>query len=187
MSSSERARVLAALALSLRAAGCFQPIYGEAAHPGLVQAMRAIEVDADPRPHRPLSRRRSHQPHERLRPDAAAKIPAQRKTVAEHDDADHRIADPDRRRRDGHRHRLFALTKIERRQDPLRRRGDQLGGLRPHAAELRRPARRRATPRFASPNRSPTRSSCGSRASFPRRTDRRPTDAAPVHRAGASR
>jgi LPS-assembly lipoprotein len=44
MSSSDRARAFAALALSLGVAGCFQPLYGEAAHPGLVQAMREIEV-----------------------------------------------------------------------------------------------------------------------------------------------
>jgi LPS-assembly lipoprotein len=48
MSSFERARVVAALALSLGAAGCFQPMYGEAAHPGLVQAMRAVEVTPIP-------------------------------------------------------------------------------------------------------------------------------------------
>ncbi len=44
MSWCDRYRVLAALALSLGLAGCMQPLYGEAAHPGLVQAMRAIEV-----------------------------------------------------------------------------------------------------------------------------------------------
>jgi LPS-assembly lipoprotein len=48
MSSSKRARVFAALALSLGLAGCFQPMYGEAAHPGLVQAMRAVEVTPIP-------------------------------------------------------------------------------------------------------------------------------------------
>jgi LPS-assembly lipoprotein len=40
----DRARVLVALALCLGAAGCMQPMYGEAAHPGLVQAMREVEV-----------------------------------------------------------------------------------------------------------------------------------------------
>jgi LPS-assembly lipoprotein len=44
MSWFDRARIAAALALSLGAAGCFQPIYGEAVHPGLVQALREIEV-----------------------------------------------------------------------------------------------------------------------------------------------
>jgi LPS-assembly lipoprotein len=44
MSWSDRARVFAALALSLTLAGCFQPMYGEAAHPGLVRAMREVEV-----------------------------------------------------------------------------------------------------------------------------------------------
>ena len=39
---------LAALALSLALAGCFQPLYGEAAHPGLVQAMREVEVTPIP-------------------------------------------------------------------------------------------------------------------------------------------
>jgi LPS-assembly lipoprotein len=44
MSWFDRLRLVAALGLSLGAAGCFQPIYGEAAHPGLVQAMREVEV-----------------------------------------------------------------------------------------------------------------------------------------------
>ena len=39
---------LAALALSLALAGCFQPLYGEAAHPGLAQAMREVEVTPIP-------------------------------------------------------------------------------------------------------------------------------------------
>jgi LPS-assembly lipoprotein len=37
-------RVVAALALAGLTAGCFQPLYGEAAHPGLVEAMREVEV-----------------------------------------------------------------------------------------------------------------------------------------------
>jgi LPS-assembly lipoprotein len=50
MSLSERAPSsrnpwrLAALLLALPAAGCFQPLYGEAAHPGLTAEMRAIAV-----------------------------------------------------------------------------------------------------------------------------------------------
>jgi LPS-assembly lipoprotein len=36
--------VLAALALAVGLAGCFQPLYGEASHPGLVEDLRAIEV-----------------------------------------------------------------------------------------------------------------------------------------------
>jgi LPS-assembly lipoprotein len=44
MSWSDRFRVFAALALAATTAGCFQPLYGEAAHPGLVQAMREVEV-----------------------------------------------------------------------------------------------------------------------------------------------
>ena len=36
--------VLAALALAGALAGCFQPLYSEAAHPGLVEDLRAIEV-----------------------------------------------------------------------------------------------------------------------------------------------
>ena len=44
MSWSKRARFVGALALSAATAGCMQPIYGEAAHPGLVQAMREVEV-----------------------------------------------------------------------------------------------------------------------------------------------
>jgi LPS-assembly lipoprotein len=41
---SDRVRGLAALALSLSLGGCFQPLYGEAQHPGLVEDLRAIEV-----------------------------------------------------------------------------------------------------------------------------------------------
>ena len=37
--------VLVALALAGALAGCFQPLYGEAAHPGLVEDLRAIEVE----------------------------------------------------------------------------------------------------------------------------------------------
>ena len=33
-----------ALALAALTSGCFQPLYGEAANPGLVQALREIEV-----------------------------------------------------------------------------------------------------------------------------------------------
>jgi len=48
MSWSDRLRVLAALGLAAGLSGCFQPIYGEAAHPGLVQAMREVEVEPVP-------------------------------------------------------------------------------------------------------------------------------------------
>ena len=41
---SDRVRGLAALALALSLGGCFQPLYGEAQHPGLVEDLRAIEV-----------------------------------------------------------------------------------------------------------------------------------------------
>jgi LPS-assembly lipoprotein len=41
---SDRARGLAALALALALSGCFQPLYSEAAHPGLVADLQAIEV-----------------------------------------------------------------------------------------------------------------------------------------------
>lgn len=44
MSWSRGLRVLAALALAGALAGCFQPLYGEASHPGLVDDLRAIEV-----------------------------------------------------------------------------------------------------------------------------------------------
>src|SRR4029077_8613519 len=36
--------VLVTLALASALAGCFQPLYSEAAHPGLVEDLRAIEV-----------------------------------------------------------------------------------------------------------------------------------------------
>src|SRR5271154_2304849 len=44
MSWSDRARAAAALAAPLALSGCFQPLYGEASHPGLVEKMREIEV-----------------------------------------------------------------------------------------------------------------------------------------------
>src|SRR5277367_579390 len=44
MSWSDRARAAAALAAALALSGCFQPLYGEAAHPGLVEKMREVEV-----------------------------------------------------------------------------------------------------------------------------------------------
>jgi LPS-assembly lipoprotein len=44
MSWSRGLRVLAALALAAGLAGCFQPLYGQASHPGLVEDLRAIEV-----------------------------------------------------------------------------------------------------------------------------------------------
>src|ERR1700744_635711 len=37
--------VLAALTFAGGLAGCFQPLYSEAAHPGLVEDLRAIEVE----------------------------------------------------------------------------------------------------------------------------------------------
>ena len=45
MSWSRGLSVLASLALSGTVAGCFQPLYSEAAHPGLVEDLRAIEVE----------------------------------------------------------------------------------------------------------------------------------------------
>jgi LPS-assembly lipoprotein len=44
MSWSKAFACALALALAGSVSGCFQPLYGEAAHPGLVEDMRAIEV-----------------------------------------------------------------------------------------------------------------------------------------------
>jgi LPS-assembly lipoprotein len=44
MSWSDRARAAAALLMAIGLGGCFQPLYGEASHPGLVDDLRAIEV-----------------------------------------------------------------------------------------------------------------------------------------------
>ena len=44
MSWFDRARAAAALTAALALGGCFQPLYGEAAHPGLVEKMREVEV-----------------------------------------------------------------------------------------------------------------------------------------------
>ncbi len=48
MSWSDRLRLLFVLALGAPVAGCFQPLYGEAANPGLVQALHEIEVSPVP-------------------------------------------------------------------------------------------------------------------------------------------
>jgi LPS-assembly lipoprotein len=44
MSWSRGLGAVAALALAFGLAGCFQPLYSEAAHPGLVEDVRAIQV-----------------------------------------------------------------------------------------------------------------------------------------------
>ena len=48
MSWSDRAAVFASLSLALALGGCFQPLYGEAAHPGLVEHMREVKVEPIP-------------------------------------------------------------------------------------------------------------------------------------------
>jgi LPS-assembly lipoprotein len=45
MSWSRSLGAFAALSLAGALAGCFQPLYSEAAHPGLVEDLRAIEVE----------------------------------------------------------------------------------------------------------------------------------------------
>ena len=44
MSCSKVLAAIAALSLAGGSAGCFQPLYSESAHPGLVEDLRAIEV-----------------------------------------------------------------------------------------------------------------------------------------------
>lgn len=48
MSWFDRARPVAALGLSLALAGCFQPLYGESAHPGLTETLRTVKVTPIP-------------------------------------------------------------------------------------------------------------------------------------------
>ncbi len=48
MSWFDRARAAAALTVALALGGCFQPLYGEAVHPGLVEKMREVAVDPIP-------------------------------------------------------------------------------------------------------------------------------------------
>ena len=48
MSWFDRLPPIAALLLAAATGGCFQPLYGEAAHPGLVEALREIEVTPIP-------------------------------------------------------------------------------------------------------------------------------------------
>lgn len=43
--SSKNWRIYAALLLGLPLGGCFQPLYGEAAHPGLTADLQAIAID----------------------------------------------------------------------------------------------------------------------------------------------
>jgi LPS-assembly lipoprotein len=45
MPLSGGAKFAAAMALALATGGCFTPLYGEAAHPGLSEQMRAIQID----------------------------------------------------------------------------------------------------------------------------------------------
>ena len=44
MSSSRFLRAAIAFAVAVSLGGCFQPLYGEAAHPGLAAAMKTIDV-----------------------------------------------------------------------------------------------------------------------------------------------
>lgn len=44
MSLFDRARGAAALVMTLALGGCFQPLYSESAHPGLVDNLKAVEV-----------------------------------------------------------------------------------------------------------------------------------------------
>src|SRR5579863_7844713 len=44
MSCCKALAAFAALSLSGGLAGCFQPLYGEAAHPGIVEDLRAIQI-----------------------------------------------------------------------------------------------------------------------------------------------
>jgi LPS-assembly lipoprotein len=44
MSWFDRIRAVAVLAALVGLGGCFQPLYGEASHPGLTEDMRAVEV-----------------------------------------------------------------------------------------------------------------------------------------------
>ncbi len=52
MSSSDVVRFAGAMAIAASVGGCFQPLYGQAAHPGLVEDMQAIEI-AEINPPRP--------------------------------------------------------------------------------------------------------------------------------------
>jgi LPS-assembly lipoprotein len=45
MSSFDRVRGAAALVMTFALGGCFQPLYSESAHPGLVADLRAVEVE----------------------------------------------------------------------------------------------------------------------------------------------
>ena len=139
---SDRARGLAALALALSLGGCFQPLYGEAAHPGLVADLQAIEVA-------PIKDRIGHYlgddlisslngtgstPTAKYRLTVTVTQKTQTPTVELQINAANAATVVGTAK--------FSLVQIEPREGRLPGRGDNRRGLRPHAAGVRQSARR---------------------------------------------
>ena len=142
MSWSDRARGLAALALALSLGGCFQPLYGEAAHPAWSTDLQAIEVA-------PIKDRIGHYlgddlisslngtgstPTAKYRLTVTVAQAIQTPTVESQINAANAATVIGTAK--------FSLMKIERREGRLPGRGDSRRRLRPHAAGFRQPARR---------------------------------------------
>ena len=75
MSWSRGLGAVAALALAGGLSGCFQPLYSEAAHPGLVANVRAIEVA-------PIQDRIGHYLADNLDPTSTAPARRRRRNIA---------------------------------------------------------------------------------------------------------
>ena len=92
---------LPSLAALVGLGGCFQPLYGEAAHPGIDGRHARRGGGPDSRPDRPLSRRRPRLQNERFGRDSAAEVPPDRQAYPVDERPDDRVADRDRGRRHG--------------------------------------------------------------------------------------
>ena len=113
MSWSRGFGVVAALALAGGLGGCFQPLYSEAAHPGLAEDVRAIEVA-------PIKDRIGHYLADDLTSDlngtGQTPPPKYRLTVKvdhRHGDADGQFADQRRNVGNGARYGEYTLNKVD--------------------------------------------------------------------------
>ena len=136
-------------------------MYGEAAHPGLVQAMRDIEVT-------PIPERIGHYLTDDLitRMNGSGQTPPPKYRLSvklsqstKTPTIESQIQTADAATVTGTA--MFALTKID--GEILYAGAATNGGLRPHVCRATPTCAPRATPKYASPNRSPTKSNCASR------------------------
>ncbi len=131
-----------ALSLAGSLAGCFQPLYGEAAHPGLVEDLRAIEVA-------PIPNRVGHYLAEDLITDLngtgqTASPPKYRLVVTitlgtqtPTVNSETNVATSATLTGDA----TYTLIKVDGGEEVLKGNRERGGGLRPHDAALRRFAR----------------------------------------------